>query len=202
MQRTHSDCPFARYADDGVVHCRSLKQAEAVMQSIALRLEKCGLTMHPEKSKIVYSKDSKRTKVYPQVQFTFLGFTFRPRKAINRQGRVFSGFLPGVSEDALKRMRKTVHGWKLHRQTPGTLSDLAQRYNPIIRGWWQYYGVFYKTAMNGVFQYIDRKLQQWARRKYKTLRRHKRRSVEWLSKMKTVCPRTFTHWQVIGGTVG
>jgi RNA-directed DNA polymerase len=111
MQRTHSDCPFARYADDGVVHCRSQKQAENVMQSIALRLEECGLMMHPEKSKIVYCKESKRTKVYSQVQFTFLGFTFRPRKAINKQGRIFTGFLPGASDDALKRMRKVVHGW-------------------------------------------------------------------------------------------
>lgn len=202
MQRTHSDCPFARYADDGVVHCRSQKQAENVMQSIALRLEECGLMMHPEKSKIVYCKESKRTKVYSQVQFTFLGFTFRPRKAINKQGRIFTGFLPGASDDALKRMRKVVHGWKLHRQTPVKLTDLAQRYNPVIRGWWQYYGAFYRTSMYELFQYIDLKLEQWARRKYKTLRRHKRRSVEWLSKMKTVCPQTFTHWQVIGGTVG
>ncbi|MGB7509794.1 MAG: group II intron reverse transcriptase/maturase [Pelodictyon phaeoclathratiforme] len=202
MQRTHSDCPFARYADDGVVHCRSLKQAEIVMQSIALRLEECGLMMHPEKSKIVYCKDSKRTKTYSQVQFTFLGFTFRPRKAINRQGRIFTGFLPSASDDALKRMRKVVHGWKLHRQTTDKLTDLAQRYNPIIRGWWHYYGAFYRTSMYELFQYIDLKLEQWARRKYKTLRRHKRRSVEWLSKMKIVCPQTFTYWQVIGEKVG
>ena len=202
MQRTHSDCPFARYADDGVVHCRSQKQAEIVMQSIALRLEECGLLMHPEKSKIVYCKESKRTKVYSQVQFTFLGFTFRPRKAINKQGRIFTGFLPGASDDALKRMRKVVHGWKLHRQTPAKLTDLVQRYNPIIRGWWQYYGAFYRTSMYELFQYIDMKLEQWARRKYKTLRRHKRRSSEWLSKMKKVCPQKFTHWQVIGGAVG
>ena len=202
MQRTHSDCPFARYADDGVVHCRSQKQAEIVMQAIALWLEECGLMMHPEKSKIVYCKDSKRTKVYSQVQFTFLGFTFRPRKAINKQGRIFTGFLPSASDDALKRMRKVVHGWKLHRQTPATLTDLVLRYNPIIRGWWQYYGAFYRTSMYELFQYIDLKLEQWAGRKYKTLRRHKRRSSEWLSKMKKVCPQKFTHWQVIGGTVG
>jgi group II intron reverse transcriptase/maturase len=201
MQRSHSDCPFARYADDGV-HCRSQKQAEIVMQSIALRLEVSGLLMHPEKSKIVYCKESKRTKVYSQVQFTFLGFTFRPRKAINKQGRIFTGFLPGASDDALKRMRKVVHGWKLHRQTPAKLTDLVQRYNPIIRGWWQYYGAFYRTSMYELFQYIDMKLEQWARRQYKTLRRHKRRSVEWLSKMKKVCPQKFTHWQVIGGAVG
>ena len=172
------------------------------MQSIALRLEECGLMMHPEKSKIVYCKDSNRTKVYSQVQFTFLGFTFRPRKAINRQGRIYAGFLPSASDEALKRMRKVVHGWKLHRQTPANLAELAEHYNPIIRGWWQYYGAFYRRSMYRLFQYIDLKLKQWARRKYKTLCRHGRRSAEWLSKMKKVCPQIFSHWNVIGGTVG
>lgn len=202
MQRTNPDCPFARYADDAVVHCRSQKQAEAVMQSIAARLEECGLTMHPEKSKIVYCKDSNRTKAYPKVQFTFLGFTFGPRKAIGRKNRIFTGFLPGVSDDALKRMRQTVRGWQLHRQTPAKLADLAQQYNPTIRGWWQYYGAFYQTAMHGLFQYIDQKLERWARRKYKTLSRHKQRSAEWLSKMKEVFPDIFIHWLVIGRKVG
>lgn len=111
MQRTNPTCPFARYADDAVVHCRNRKQAEEVMRSIALRLAECGLTMHPDKSKVVYCKDDKRTASYPHVHFTFLGFTFRPRRAITSQNRRFTGFLPGVSADALKRMRKEVRGW-------------------------------------------------------------------------------------------
>jgi RNA-directed DNA polymerase len=81
MKRTNPSCPFARYADDAVVHCRSKQQAEQIMRSIAERLAECGLTMHPEKSKIVYCQDSNRTESFPNVQFTFLGFTFRPRKA-------------------------------------------------------------------------------------------------------------------------
>jgi group II intron reverse transcriptase/maturase len=94
MHRTWPECPFARYADDAVVHCRSLEQAEAVIAAIAARLEECGLTMHPEKSKIVYCKDSNRTGTYPNVQFTFLGFTFRPRRAQNKHNRCFTSFLP------------------------------------------------------------------------------------------------------------
>lgn len=202
MQRTYPQCPFARYADDAVVHCRSQQQAEAVMQSIASRLKECGLTMHPEKSKIVYCRHSRRTGTYPNVQFTFLGFTFRPRKALNKQDRPFTSFLPGASDDALKRMRQTVRGWKLHRQTSAKLADLAQQYNPMIRGWWQYYGAFYRTAMLGLSRYIDDKLRQWARRKYKTLLTHQRRSAEWLGKMKEVFPRMFSHWLVDGGQVG
>src|SRR5206468_2773955 len=126
----------------------------------------------------------------------------RPRAARSRRQRVFTSFLPGVSEDALKRMRQAVRGWKLHSQTPATLAKLAQQCNPTIQGWWNYYGAFYQTAMRGFFHYIDRTLERWARRKYKTLLRHKQRSVEWLSKMKNVVPRLFVHWRVGGGRVG
>ena len=198
MKRVNPSCPFVRYADDAVVHCRTRKQAEEVMRSIALRLADCGLTMHPEKSKVVYCKDSNRTASYPHVSFTFLGFTFRPRVAINRQKRAFTNFLPGVSADALKRMRKEVRGWRIHRQTPGTLVELAQQYNPKIRGWWNYFGAFYRTAMRGLSQYIDQKLELWARRKYKTLSRNKQRSAGWLRKMKNETPRMFSHWSVVG----
>jgi hypothetical protein len=144
--------------------------------------------MHPEKSKVVYCKDSNRTASYPHVSFTFLGFTFRPRVAINRQKRAFTNFLPGESADALKRMRKEVRGWRIHRQTPGTLVDLAQRYNPKIRGWGTYFGAFYRTAMRGLSQSIGQKLELWARRKYKTLSRNKQPSAGWLRKMKNETP--------------
>jgi RNA-directed DNA polymerase len=197
-KRVNPSCPFVRYADDAVVHCRTRKQAEEVMRSIALRQADCGLTMHPEKSKVVYCKDSNRTASYPHVSFTFLGFTFRPRMAINRQKRAFTNFLPGVSADALKGMRKEVRGWRIHRQTPGTLVELAQQYNPKIRGWWNYFGAFYRTAMRGLSQSIDQKLELWARRKYKTLSRNKQRSAGWLRKMKNETPRMFSHWSVVG----
>ncbi len=202
MKRTYSHCPFARYADDAVVHCCSQEQAEAVMHSIALRLEACGLMMHPEKSKVVYCKDSGRTGCYPRVQFTFLGFTFRPRDARNKQDRIFTSFQPGASNEATKRMRQTVRGWRLHRQTPGTLAELAQQYNPVIRGWWNYYGEFYRTVMYKLLGYIDRKLEQWARRKYKNLSRHKQGSADWLRQMKRVCPEMFFHWTVTGNRAG
>ena len=202
MKRTHPHCPFARYADDAVVHCRSRQQAETVMQSIASRLTECGLAMHPEKSHIVYCKDSNRTGKYPHVQFTFLGFTFRPRQARSKQGRIFTGFLPAPSDDAVKRMRKTVRGWRLHRQTPETLADLAQQCNSVIRGWWNYYGSFYRTVMHQLFLFIDHKLELWARRKYKTLVQSKLRSVDWLCRMKNVSPGLFFHWGVAGHKAG
>jgi len=202
MERTHPQCRFSRYADDAVVHCHTQEQAKEVMQSIASRLAECGLTMHPEKSTIVYCKDSNRTQLYPQVYFTFLGFTFQPRKALSKQRRIFTSFLPGVSKDALKRMRQTVRGWKLNRQTHGTLAALAAQYNPIIQGWWNYYGAFYQTAMLHIYQHIDRALERWARRKYKALSGRKRGSGQWLRKMKGADPQLFHHWRVVGDMVG
>jgi RNA-directed DNA polymerase len=91
MQRYFPQCPFARYADDAVVHCRSQEQAQEVMQAIASRLAECGLTMHPEKSKIVYCKDRSRNQTYPNVTFTFLGFLFRRLCQVGRRWCVRSG---------------------------------------------------------------------------------------------------------------
>jgi RNA-directed DNA polymerase len=82
------------------------------------------------------------------------------------------------------------------------LADLAQQYNLTIRGWWNYYGAFYRTATRKLSGYIDRKLEQWARRKYKTLTRHKQPSAEWLRKMKELYPTLFFHWHVGGNRVG
>ena len=121
---------------------------------------------------------------------------------MSKQHRVFTSFLPGVSADAVKRMRKVVRGWRIPRQTPATLAELAQQYNSVIRGWWEYYGSFYQTAMREPFRYIDQKLEQWARRKYKTLSRHKRRSLEWLAKVKKNDPELFVHWRAFESEVG
>jgi RNA-directed DNA polymerase len=202
MKRSNRSCPFARYADDAVVHCRTRKQAEEVMQSIALRLADCGLMMHPEKSRVVYCKGGHRTASYPHTHFTFLGFTFRPRKAQDHRKKAFTNFLPAVSADALKRMRKEVRSWRIYRQVSGTLEDLARQYNPKIQGWWNYFGAFYRSAMRTLSQYIDQKLMQWARRKYKTLSSHTKHSARWLRRTKRETPRLFSHWNFIGSKVG
>jgi RNA-directed DNA polymerase len=111
MQRMYPNSPIVRYADDAVVHCRSRAEAQHVFNANKERLAECKLTMHPEKSKIVYCKDSNRRTRYEHTQFTFLGFTFRARSAISRQGQRFTSFLPAVSTAALKRMREHIKGW-------------------------------------------------------------------------------------------
>lgn len=198
MQRTFPECPFARYADDAVIHCRSQAEAETVLGAVAERLEECRLQLHPDKSKIVYCKDSNRRGNHPNIAFTFLGFTFRPRSATSSRGIRFTSFLPGVSPQAIKRMRQRMRSWHVPRQTPGTLEELAQRYNPILTGWWNYYGSFYKTEMRKAFGHFDRLLTHWARRKYKKLAGHKRRSMHWLGRVARRQPDLFVHWRVLG----
>lgn len=197
MKNNHPDKPFARYADDAVVHCRDQVEAERLLEAIRTRLQDCLLTMHPGKSKVIYCKDSNRQGVYEHIQFTFLGFTFRPRAAWTRSGKRFTSFLPAVSAEALRQMRQTIKSWRMHRQTYATLEDLAHRYNAILRGWWNYYGSFYKTGMHPLIDYLNQRLAGWVRRKYKKLKRHKRQSFHWLKRVANNHHYLFYHWQLL-----
>lgn len=198
MQRTYPHCPFARYADDAVVHCSSQAEAEGLLEVISQRLQECLLTLHPDKSKVVYCKDSNRQHTYPQMQFTFLGFTFRPRVAVNRSGKKFTGFLSAVSKEALRDMRQQIRNWNLNKKTFANLDWLAKRYNPVLRGWWNYYGSFYQTEMLKLRNYLDLRLTTWVRRKYKRLMRRKRGSAVWLCRVANRHPTLFCHWQFHG----
>jgi len=195
MRRSVVHCPFARYADDAVVHCRTELQAQQVKNLLAERFKACGLELHPTKTWIVYCKDSNRRGQYPVIKFTFLGFTFQPRNAVNREGRHFTSFLPGASREAQKRMRQQIRSWHLPRQTPGTLREFSKKYDAILTGWWQYYGSFYPTAMSNVFLHFDLTLSYWARRKFKKLSRHKRRSRHWVAKVARREHTLFVHWR-------
>lgn len=181
MQRQFPQCPFARYADDSVVHCRTKSEAESVLKAIAERLIECDLEIHPDKSKLVYCSDDKRQGSYPDNEFTFLGYSFRPRPAKSRQGtRVFIGFQPAVSPSALKVMREKIRAYKIHRRTDLSLEQIAYDWDDIIRGWWNYYGKFYRSEFYKLLNYFHKKLMQWVRRKYAKLKYRKIASREWL----------------------
>ena len=57
MAREFPGCPFERFADDAIVHCTTLPQAEAVLARTAARMSEVGLRLHPEKTRIVYCKE-------------------------------------------------------------------------------------------------------------------------------------------------
>ena len=194
MKREHSNTPFSRYADDAVAHCRSEAEAKKLLAAIEERLKECKLEMHPEKSGIVYCKDSARRREYLRTSFTFLGYEFRPRRSTRRHGQIWTRFLPAISASAAKRIRQEIREWNLPRQTSVSLNELARRYNHRIRGWMNYYSHFYKSALRRLYEHIDRKLERWAQRKYRKLAGKPTRAHEWLMKLMSRQPRLFVHW--------
>jgi group II intron reverse transcriptase/maturase len=197
MKREHPANPFSRYADDAVAHCRSEAEAKQLLAAIEERLKDCKLELHPEKSGIVYCKDSNRREEYPKTSFTFLGYEFRPRSAQHRDGKVWTSFLPAISASAMKRIRQAIREWNLPRQTSVGLNELAKRYNAQIRGWMNYYSHFYKSALCRLYDHLDRKLMQWAQRKYRKVT-GTTRAREWLKKVIGRQPRLFVHWLAHG----
>jgi RNA-directed DNA polymerase len=198
MQRNHPTIPFERYADDVICHCRSEEQARTLRALLETRFAECGLTLHPDKTKVVYCKDDDRRGDYPDHKFDFLGYTFRPRLSRRRNGFGVS-FSPAVSGKALKSIRQTVRHWTLHERSDKTLDDLARMFNNHIRGWINYYGRFYKSALYPALRHIDRILARWVHRKFKPLRRHKRRTHHWLAHVVRRQPDLFAHWSFLYG---
>ena len=202
MVRNHPDIPFERYADDGIYHCANLAQAERLKALVEQRLTDCGLALHPDKTKIVYCKDTRRRGDYPRHKFDFLGYTFRPRKSKNRRGEYFVSFSPAVSNKAATAIRRTMRRWALHQRSDKSLEDLAGIVNPALRGWINYYGRFYKSALYPPLRHLDRYLTRWAMRKYKGLKGRKRRAAQWLARIARRQPWLFAHWQSLKATAG
>lgn len=155
---------------------RSFSFSQVINTGVSLSAPRPLLSGHPDKTRIVYCKDSNRRGEYPTIPFTFLGFTFRSRKALNRNRVHFTSFLPSVSNEAQKRMQQQNRRWRLPRQTSGTLRELSDEYNSILTGWWNYYGSFCSMAMHRAFRHFDQAFALWSRRKYKRQMRHRRRS--------------------------
>ena len=203
MRREHGNNPWARYADDAVIHCRTQKEAEGLLIELGERFKQCKLELNTEKTRIVYCKDDDRRGNYQVTSFDFLGYTFRPRRSKNRWGKCFINFSPAVSNAASKAMRQTIRGWRMQLRSDLKIDDLSRMFNPVVRGWINYYGCFYKSQLYSVLRHMDRALIQWARRKYKKLMRHKRRASSWLGRLARNRPELFAHWQMgILPTVG
>ena len=201
MTRTHPDLPWCRYADDGLVHCRSEQEAEALKAELQVRLAECRLEMHPTKTKIVYCKDGKRRGKYPNVKFDFLGYCFRPRLVRRfRDNALFCGFNPAVSGSAMKAMRETIRDLHLRRQTQLSLQDIARQLNPLLRGWIGYYGRYAPSALSPLLRYVNHTLVAWVTRKFKRFKGRKTLAGCYFERLAKVRPDLFVHWQ--NGVVG
>ena len=195
MVKEFQTIPWARYADDGIAHCVSLKQAQYLLRRLQERFKNYGLELNLEKTKIVYCKDDDRKGNYSNISFDFLGYTFRPRYAKNKYGKYFTSFLPAISGRAKKAIRKEVRCWKLQLKSDKDLSEISNMVNRKIQGWINYYTHFYKSEMYEVLRYINSSLVKWVRRKYKK-RKARRRAEHWLGSIAKRDRNLFAHWKI------
>jgi RNA-directed DNA polymerase len=199
ITREFPEVRWCRYADDGVVHCRTKQEAQVILAALEKRFTECGLELHPEKTKIVYCKDDRRTGDHQYTSFDFLGYTFRPRSVKNqKQGSLFVGFTPAVSNSALKAMRSEIRWFR--RRSDFSLSEIARLLNPKLRGWMAYYGRYYPSAMYVVWRHFNTTLVAWAMQKFKSLRRRKTQAGRFMERIAERDPSLFYHWSI--GMVG
>jgi RNA-directed DNA polymerase len=197
MRRAYPDLPWCRYADDGLVHCRTEHEAEAVKTALQARLSECRLELHPTKTRIVYCKVTGRRGVYPNVKFDFLGYCFRPRRVLRPSDRkVVGGFTPAVSPTALKTMRAAIRDLNIRRRTQVSLADIARKLNPLLRGWIAYYGRYTPSALSALFRYVNLTLLAWVRRKFKRYKGRKVRAAGFVEKLARTRHDLFVHWRL------
>jgi RNA-directed DNA polymerase len=198
LEREFPAVEFERYADDAVVHCVTERQALQVRDALAERMEQVGLRLHPDKTKIVYCRDGNRRGDYEHTSFTFLGYQFRARSVrSSKSGAMFTAFTPAISPEALKKISGEVRSWRIHTRTRHSLQDLADRINPVVRGWMTYYGRFTPAALHPLLKRINGYLVRWARKKYRRLAPFKR-AKRWWNDLLVRNRLLFAHWQWTG----
>jgi len=197
MDRENPDVPFERYADDIICHCKTEGKARALWKRVQTRLSECGLALHPQKTKIVYCKDTNRKGQYPTVAFDFLGYRFQPRLAVWRGGLFGVSYLPAASPKALKTFRRRVRNWGLQRRSDKGLIDLARMFNRRIEGWIGYFRCFYKSALYPTLRLIDAHLHRWVMRKFKRFKQRPRQARLWLARIAKSTPGLFAHWSLL-----
>lgn len=196
MRRHFPKVPFVRYADDGLLHCKTERGTIFLQEVIGKRLRECNLDLHPKKTKIVYCRDANRRGHAHTTQFDFLGFCFRGRLAKSKVGKYFNSFSPAISKSAVIDIQQQMRDWNLSRWTNAELEDIGKKVNASLRGWWNYYGAFYPSALKRVFSHLNEILVKWAVRKYKRFKGSKCKARKWLRGLSERETSALYHWQL------
>lgn len=197
LELNGSNVCFVRYADDAIIHCRTKQQAEWLLKQLKQRMESCHLTLHPEKTKLVYCRDYRRQEKYHQVKFDFLGYSFQPRNAKSkRTGKLFLGYGCAISISSRKKIADKVEELVEESKTCKSIVGIASHLNPFIRGWVNYYGKFNPWEMHYVFRLLHSRLVHWVRKKYKRYKYSLNRAYGWLNRVKIQFPYLFYHWKL------
>jgi RNA-directed DNA polymerase len=194
MEGENPENPFERYADDIVIHCKSKEEAEELLMELKEQMGKYELTLHPEKTKIVYCKREGRTKTHDHESFTFLSYTFQPRSCQDRMKTRFIGFTCAISNQAKASIKAAIKATFVIKHSERTLTMLAQMLNPKIRGWVNYYTKFARSEGLQVYQYLNEQIRNWIAGKYK-IKYHKALMQKYEGILKE-SPKLFYHWQL------
>ena len=196
LSTTQPRIVFERYADDIVIHTRSIEQSNFILDKLKARLRKYSLEVHPEKTKIVYcyrtARFHKESKAVP-VSFDFLGFTFKPRLCAKSNGERFWGFRPAISRKSEQRILGELRKLAIQRWIMYDIQGLADALSSKIRGWINYYGKFRPSEMQWIFRQLNIRIAKWVKRKYKINSYAK--SYGWLKRVIKSNPQTFVHWE-------
>ena len=187
---------FVRYADDTIIHCASQGQAEKLLEQVTKRLKACKLDLNRAKTQLVYCKDYRRKGKHRKVRFDFLGYSFRPIRFRSQiDGRVKLGFDPSISKTSGKRIVEELKSMKEFSSTHITLEEMAKELNPKIRGWLHYYGKFKGYKMRRLLYFLDKKVGNWLRKRYKRLKSSFKKARTLLRRIYRSKPHLFYHWQ-------
>jgi len=188
---------WCRYADDGLVHGKTLKQIQYVLDKLKKRFKECGLELHPEKTKIVYCKDGRRRQKYQNTKFDFLGYEFRRRTVKNtKRNSLFVNFTPAISPSAIKAIGARIRRDEIRNRTDLSFQQIANWYNRKIIGWYHYYGKFSPSSLNKVWRLFNKAIVAFIMRKYKRFRHRKSRAIAFLEKIHKTNPGLYYHWRI------
>lgn len=197
MEQSNPNNPFERYADDIIIHCHSKEEAEKLLAALASQMDEYSLTLHPEKTKVVYCKNYRRNEEHDQNSFTFLSYTFRPRTAKDKfdPNKLIVLFNGAISNAAKTSIRAAIRKVLKPKWTSETLEAFAKVLNPKIRGWINYYGKFFKLRMIRIFGYLDGLMQRWIAKKYKIT--SKAETLAKFKRIKEETPMLYYHWKFV-----
>lgn len=162
---------------------------------LTTRFGECGLILHPDKTWIVYCNEIRKGG-YPLTQFDFLGYTFRKRRVKRKSdNKLFMSFTPAVSKTTLNAMKDRIRKQRYGKKSEMSIDEIAQEFNPVIRGWINYYGHFNRSSLYPMCRYFNHTINRWARRRFKKLKRIGR-ATSWIETLYKHNPHLFAHWKI------
>lgn len=195
MEINFSTIPFVRYADDMVIHCKTEAQANFILDSIKSRLQDCNLSVHPDKTVVVYCKDYRRRLKGKKTKFDFLGFSFHPMSKKSHKGGLFLGFDCEISTKSYSKIVKELKDLKFDRWAK-SWHEIVKLLDDKIRGWVQYYDKFCYRTLKNVFHRLHNRLAKWIMNRFKRFRSNRRKAFDHLRFIKRRFPYLFYHWRI------